>query len=334
MIKEAIINLFNGDVLSHDTLEQAMDEWINNACSDIELSSLLTALALKGFNPDDIIAFASSLKKNSLPFPNDTEVFEICGTGGDKSNSINISTISSIVVASCGIKTVKYGNRSSTCMCGSADFLEESGINIDITPEKASDVLEKIGITFLFAQKYIYSLKRVSAIRHSLPFPTVFNIIGPLTTPAKVKRKVLGVYDEKYVYPLAKALNNLGIEKGMVVYGTDGFDEVSVSAPTKVCEFADNQFYYYEITPEEYGLKRYNKSEIIGASPSYNVELMSRIFRGERGAPRDAILLNAGCAIHIATGLPIDLGIKKAAEAIDSGTALCKFEQWKYFTNH
>ena len=175
-------------------------------------------------------------------------------------------------------------------------------------------------------------MKHVSAVRRLLPFPTVFNVLGSLTNPAKVNRKLLGVYDEKLVVPLAKALKDLGIEKGMVVFGEDGFDEVSISAPTMVCEFDNDNFVNYEICPEDYGLTRYNKDDIIGGTPSENVSIMYRILDGERGAPRDAILLNSGVAIHIVTGISIDAGIKRAAELIDSGVALNKFNEWKHLT--
>lgn len=240
--------------------------------------------------------------------------------------------MSSIIVASAGIKTVKHGNRSSTCKCGSADFVEAAGVRIDIEPEQAAVILERIGISFLFAQQYHNCMKRVSTVRRLLPFPTVFNVLGPLTNPARVNRKLLGVYDEKLVVPLANALRYLGVEKGMVVYGKDGFDEISVSSPTMVCEFDNENFLNYEICPEDYGMVRHNRNDIIGGTPSENVLTMNGILNGEQGASRDAVLLNAGAAIHVVTGISIYAGIQKATELIDSGAALKKFNEWKHFT--
>ncbi len=331
-IKEAINGLVHGDMIPYEVLENAMDEYIENKCSDVEMSSLLTALAIRGTSVNDIVAFSNSMKKNCVRFPSDTEVFEIGGTGGDKTNSFNISTMSAIVIASDGINTVKHGNRSSTSKCGSADFVEAAGVKIDVQPQYAADVLEEIGICFLFAQQYHGCMKRVSGIRKLLPFPTVFNVLGPLTNPARVSMKLVGVYDEKLVIPIAKALTCLGIKKGMVVYGKDGFDEISISAPTVVCEFENGNYHNYEIRPEDVGLKMYNKTDIIGGTPSENASIMYRILDGERGAPRDAILLNAGAAIHIVRGISIDAGIKKAMELIDSGAALRKLNEWKRLT--
>ena len=332
MIKEAISRLINGERIPYEMVENAMDEFINNNCSDVEMSSFLTALAIRGTDVNDVVAFSKSMKKNCIRFPSKVKVFEIGGTGGDKSNSFNISTMSSIVVASAGIETVKHGNRSSTCKCGSADFIEAAGVRIDIAPKQAAAVLEKIGISYLFAQQYHTCMKRVSTIRKLLPFPTVFNVLGPLTNPARVNKKLLGVYDEKLVVPLAKALKSLGVEKGMVVYGKDGFDEISISAPTLVCEFNDDSFFNYEIHPEDYGMMSYNRNDIIGGNPSENVSTMFRILEGERGAPRDAVLLNAGTAIHIVKGISINEGIRMAEDLIDSGAVLNKLNEWRILT--
>lgn len=333
MIKEAISTLVKGGDLTTETAENAMNEIMGGECNDIEISAFLTSLALKGATIDEITACARGMRNHCVKFLNDQDVLEIVGTGGDRAGSINISTIASIIAAAAGVPVAKHGNRAATSRCGTADCLEALGVKISIPPEKGAEVLKKAGICFMFAQNYHLSMKYVAPVRRALPFPTVFNILGPLTNPAGASMQLMGVYDESLVEPLARVLHNLGVKSGMVVYGQDGLDEISASAPTTVCEFSGDFFTSYVIHPEDYGLVRCRKEDLAGGSPEENAAIARSILEGETGPRRDAILLNAGAAIHIATGVPMKEGIAKAAEMIDSGAALQKLEDFIRETN-
>ena len=256
------------------------------------------------------------------------DVFEIVGTGGDNAGSFNISTTSAIVAAAGGMKVAKHGNRAASSLCGTADCLEALGVNIRQNPEKCVELLNEAGMCFFFAQEYHSSMKYVGGIRKELGFRTVFNILGPLTNPAHPSMQLLGVYDEYLVIPLAQVLTSLGVKRGMVVYGQDKLDEISLSSPTTVCELRDGWYKSYVITPEDFGLKRCTKEELKGGSPEENAEITRRILNGEKGAKRDAVLLNAGASLYI--GGKADSfadGIKLAAEIIDSGKAAKTLEK-------
>jgi anthranilate phosphoribosyltransferase len=262
------------------------------------------------------------MRDHSIKVEHDMDVLEIVGTGGDRSQSFNISTTSALVIAASGVKVAKHGNRAASSQCGTADCLEELGVNIDQSPQKCVELLNNVGICFLFAQKYHTSMKYVGSIRKELGIRTVFNILGPLTNPASPKMQLLGVYDESLVEPLARVLHGLGVESGMVVYGQDNFDEVSASAPTTVCELRNGVYKKYIIQPEDFGLERCEKSELVGGSPADNADITRRILSGEKGAKRNAVLLNAGAALYIADKAPsINEGITLAASLIDSGAA-------------
>ena len=256
------------------------------------------------------------------------DVFEIVGTGGDHAHSFNISTTSALVAAAGGMKVAKHGNRAASSKCGTADCLEALGVNIDLSPEKCRRLLEEVGICFLFAQKYHTSMKYVGPIRRELGIRTVFNILGPLTNPASPKVQLLGVYDEYLTDPLARVLIGLGVRRGMVVYGMDCLDEISASAETSVCEFRDGWYKKYVISPEDFGLPRHRKDELVGGTPAENAEITRSILRGEeRGAKRDAVLLNAGAALYLGEKAPtMREGIALAASLIDSGKALATLE--------
>ncbi|MCI5500789.1 MAG: anthranilate phosphoribosyltransferase, partial [Lachnospiraceae bacterium] len=258
----------------------------------------------------------------------DMELFEIVGTGGDNSQSFNISTTAALVIAAGGMKVAKHGNRAASSKCGTADCQEALGINIDQSPEKCIELLEKAGMCFFFAQKYHTSMKYVGPIRKELGFRTVFNILGPLTNPGSPDLQLLGVYDEYLVEPLAQVLINLGVKRGMVVYGQDKLDEISLSAPTTVCEFKDGWFKTYTITPEQFGFERCKKEDLVGGSPEENAKITRDILNGEKGHKRNAVLMNAGAAFYIGgKAETMEEGVKLAAEIIDSGEALKTLEK-------
>ena len=258
------------------------------------------------------------------------DVFEIVGTGGDNSHSFNISTTSAIIAAAGGMKVAKHGNRAASSKCGAADCLEALGVNINQSPEKCVELLRDVGICFFFAQKYHSSMKYVGAIRKELGFRTVFNILGPLTNPGKPSMQILGVYAEYLVAPLAQVLISLGVKRGMVVYGRDKLDEISLSAPTSICEINDGWIKNFVITPEDFGFTRCTKDDLRGGDPAENANITRAILRGdEHGHKRNAVLLNAGAALYVGgKAETFKDGVKLAAELIDSGEAIKTLEKF------
>lgn len=334
MIKEAIATLSKNQDLSPEVMEQVMDEIMKGEATDAQKASFLTALFMKGETIDEITAAAKGMRKHCEKFLNDRDVLEIVGTGGDGSNTFNISTAASIVTSAAGIPVAKHGNRAASSKCGTADCLEALGVKIDIGPEKSEKILEKINICFLFAQKYHTAMRFVGGVRREMGVRTLFNILGPLANPAGASMQLLGVYSEQLVMPLARVLRNLGVKSAMVVYGVDSIDEISLSAPTKVCEFKNDDFKTYEITPEQFGFKRCDKSELVGGTPEENAQILRDILDGAKGAKRDAVLLNAGAAIYVAGGADsIAQGIERAKEIIDSGKAKAQLERFVELTN-
>lgn len=310
-----------------------MDEIMSGEASQVQMSAFLTALAIKKATIEEITACARGMRNHCERFLNDQDALEIVGTGGDKSGSFNISTTASFVISAAGIPVAKHGNRSATSKSGAADCLEALGAKITLKPEQVAEVFKKLNYCFMFAQNFHLSMKYVAPVRKELPIPTVFNLLGPLTNPAGAKMQLMGVYDEELVEPLAHVLSNLGVTKGMVVYGQDGLDEISVSAPTTVCEINNGQFTKYEITPQQFGLRGGQKSDIIGGTPEENANITKDILNGGPGPKRDAVLLNAGAAIHIATGCTIAEGVKQAADLIDSGKAKARMDEYVALTN-
>lgn len=329
MIKEAISILSKKENLTEEMMEQVMDEIMTNNATDAQKSAFLMALAMKGETIEEITAAARIMRKHCERFLNDLDVLEIVGTGGDGSNTFNISTLASIVTSAAGIPVAKHGNRAASSKCGTADCLEALGVKIDLEPAKSEQLLKDINICFLFAQKYHTAMRFVGPVRKEMGVRTLFNILGPLANPAGASMQLLGVYSADLVEPLAKVLRNLGVKKAMVVYGEDSIDEISLSAPTKVCEFKGDEFKTYEITPEQFGFTRCRKEELVGGEPEENARIAMEILKGAKGAKREAVLLNAGAAIHIASDdLTLEQGIEKAREILDSGKAL---EQLKLF---
>ncbi|MGN1339669.1 MAG: anthranilate phosphoribosyltransferase [Oscillospiraceae bacterium] len=333
MIKEAIIKVTNGTDLSYDEAAEVTREIMTGNTTPEQTAAYLTALHIKGETPDEISASAYVMRDCATRVDYGGDILEIVGTGGDGSNSINVSTISAIVSAAAGAKVAKHGNRAASSKCGTADCLEALGVNIATSPEGCVKLLDEVGMCFLFAQKYHSAMKYVGPVRRAIGIPTVFNILGPLTNPAHANLQLLGVYKPELMKPMAQALTKLGVKRGMAVYGNDRLDEISVSDSTKVLEFSNGEYREYEITPEQFGLERHVKSELVGGTPEENAAAARKILSGEKGAGRDAVLLNAGAALHIVKEIPIEEGIKLAAETIDSGAALATLDKYIKVSN-
>ena len=334
MIKEAIHKVFKKENLTYKEAEAVMNEIMEGEASAVQMSSYLTALSMKGETVEEITASAAGMRAHCVRLLHDMDVLEIVGTGGDGANSFNISTTSSLVISAAGVPVAKHGNRAASSKCGAADVLEALGVNITIAPEKSRELLEKIGICFLFAQNYHIAMKYVAPVRKELGIRTIFNILGPLANPAGANMELMGVYDESLVEPLAHVLANLGVKRALVVYGTDGLDEISLSAPTKVCEVKDGTFTSYEITPEQFGLTRCRKEDLVGGTPAENAQIARDILAGKPGPKRDAVLMNAGAALYMAGKTDsIQAGIDLAKEIIDSGKAAAQLEKFVELSN-
>ena len=335
MIKEVIIKLSKKQDLAYAEAEAVMDEIMSGQATPVQMSAYLTALSLKGETIDEITASAAGMRAHCIKLLHNLDVLEIVGTGGDGSNSFNISTTSSLVIAAGGVPVAKHGNRAASSKSGAADVLEALGVKITLTPERSAEILKKINICFLFAQNYHIAMKYVAPIRKELGIRTVFNILGPLSNPAGANMELMGVYDQSLVEPLAQVMANLGVDRGMVVYGQDSLDEISMCAPTSVCEIRDGKFTFYEITPEQFGYERCEKGALTGGTPAENAEITKAILKGEeKGPKRQAVCLNAGAALYIAgKAASIEEGVKLAESLIDSGAALKKLEEFVEETN-
>ena len=334
MIKEAIGLLVKRNDLTTEMMTAVMEEIMTNEATDAQKASFLTALAMKGETIDEITAAAKVMRSHCERFLNDMDVLEIVGTGGDGSNTFNISTLSAIVASAAGIPVAKHGNRAASSKCGTADCLEALGVKIDIAPALSAQLLKDIDICFLFAQKYHTAMRFVGGVRKEMGIRTLFNILGPLANPAGANMQLLGVYSEDLIEPLAHVLCNLGVKRAMVVYGTDSIDELSLSAPTKVCEFRGNNFKTYEITPEQYGFTRCAKEDLVGGTPEDNAKIALDILNDQPGPKLDAVLLNAGAAIYIASdNITMEDAIAKARILIESGAAKKQLETFIEKTN-
>ncbi len=333
MIQEAIAKLLNKDDLDYDMATAVMDEIMSGNATDAQIGSYLTALHMKGETIDEITACAAIMRQHSTKIIHNMDVMDIVGTGGDCANTINISTISAIIASAAGAKVAKHGNRAASSKCGTADVLEELGVNLMVEPETNLKLLNDIGICFLFAQKYHTAMKYVAPVRREIKIPTVFNLLGPLTNPARNNIQLLGVYDKKMVTPLAKVLSNLGVKRAMVVHGLDGLDEISLSAPTQVCEVQNGEFFTYQIEPERFGFKRCNKEDLVGGSPELNAKLTMDILSGVKGPKTDAVLFNAGAALHLSNQIDIEEGIELARKTIESGKAMEQLNKFIVLSN-
>jgi anthranilate phosphoribosyltransferase len=329
MIKEAIVKAADRENLSYEAAEAVMDEIMSGTASEIQMAAFLTAMAVKGETIEEITASAAGMRKHCIRILHDMDVLEIVGTGGDRSNSFNISTTSALVISAAGIPVAKHGNRAASSRSGAADVLEALGVDIAASPERSLELLKTIGLCFLFAQNYHISMKYVAPVRKELGIRTIFNILGPLVNPAGANMELLGVYDEKLVEPLAQVLSNLGVKSALVVHGQDGLDEISMSAPTSVCEVRNGSFRSYEITPEQFGFPRCVKADLVGGTPEENARITRDILDGKPGPKRDAVLLNSAAAIYIARpAASIETGIAEAREIIDSGRAKAQLERF------
>ncbi|MCL2762359.1 MAG: anthranilate phosphoribosyltransferase [Treponema sp.] len=334
MIKEAIISLSKKQDLTYETAKAVMDEIMTGEATPVQMSAYLTALSLKGETTDEITASAFGMRSHCVRLLHDVDALEIVGTGGDHANTFNISTAAAIITAAAGIPVAKHGNRSASSKCGSADVLETLGVNINIAPEKSAELLKNIGICFMFAQNYHIAMKFVAPIRRELGIRTVFNIIGPLTNPAGAKMELMGVYERELVEPLAQVLCNLGVKNAMVVYGEDGLDEISLSAPTFICEVKNGWVRSYTITPEQFGFERCKKEDLLGGTPQENAAILRALLQGEKSPKRNAAVLNAAAAMFITgTYESIEAAVKIANDVIDSGKALQKLDDFIRFSN-
>ena len=331
MIKEAILKLSKKENLNYEEAKEVMNEIMSGKATAVQMSSYLTALSMKGETIEEITGSAAGMRANCIKLLHNMEVLEIVGTGGDNSNSFNISTASAIVIAAGGVAVAKHGNRAASSKCGAADVLEELGININISPEKSREILLKINICFLFAQNYHIAMKYVAPVRKELGIRTVFNILGPLSNPAGANIELMGVYDESLIEPLAKVMQNLGVKRGMVVYGTDKIDEISMSSETKVCEILDKEnLKSYTISPKDFGYDFCDKKELEGGSVKENAEIIRNIFNlKDNGAKRKAVCMNAGAGFYIAKKVKnIKEGVQMAENLIDEKKAFEKLEDF------
>lgn len=325
MIKEAIVKIVSKQDLTYEEAYTVMNEIMSGGTTPTQNAAFLAALSTKSARAEtaeEITGCATAMREKAIPVEAGDDLFEIVGTGGDNAHSFNISTTAALVAAAGGMRVAKHGNRAASSRCGTADCLEALGVNIRQDPDMCRRLLDGAGMCFFFAQQYHTSMKYVGAIRKELGFRTVFNILGPLTNPGRPAMQLLGVYDEYLVQPLAQVLMNLGVRRGMVVYGQDKLDEISLSAPTTVCEFRDGWMKNYIITPEQFGISRCKKEDLVGGTPEENAEITRRILAGEKGPKRDTVLLNAGAALYIGgKAASFADGIALAAELIDSGKA-------------
>ena len=340
MIAEAIKKVVSKGDLTYEEAYNVMNEIMSGQSSAIQNAAYLAALSTKSAKAetiDEIFGSAAAMREHALKvdMTGVGDVLEIVGTGGDHAGSINISTTAAFIISAAGVKVAKHGNRAASSKSGAADCLEALGVNINLEPEKCVELLKKIGLCFFFAQKYHTSMKYVGAIRKELGFRTVFNILGPLTNPAHPQLMILGVYDEYLLEPLAKVLTSLGVKRGMVIYGQDRLDEISISAPTSVCEFKDGSYQRYVINPEELGFNLAQKSDIVGGTPQENAEVTREILNGATGPKTDIVLLNAAAGIYIGGEADnIEEALNIAREMISSGSAQQKLNDFVSMSNN
>lgn len=334
MIREAIEMLINGENLDFDTTKDVMDEIMSGKASNAQIASFLTALRIKGETTEEITACATVMREKGQTLKHEQPVAEIVGTGGDCANTFNISTVSTFVVSAAGMPIAKHGNRSVSSKCGAADVLEALGVKLDLSPEQNEEVLKECGICFMFAPVYHASMKYAAPVRREMGTRTVFNILGPLASPAGAEINLIGVYDKELVRPIAEVLQKLGVKRGMVIYGLDNLDEITLTDKTAVCEIRGDELLDYELDPRDYGFALCEKSELVGGDAEENADITKAILDGEKGSKRDIVLLNSGAVLYL-SGLAknIEDGIALAAETIDSGKAKLKLSALIETTN-
>jgi len=347
MITEALHRIAtHRQSLSRDEARGVMSEVLSGECTDAQIAALLVALHMKGETVEEIVGFAEAIRRAATPLhihQNSTvdvsgterdALVDTCGTGGDASGTFNISTATALVVAGAGVRVAKHGNRSVTSKCGSADVMEALGVNINLPPARLAACLEEVGIAFLFAPTMHSAMKYVQPARRELRLRTVFNLLGPLTNPAQASAQVVGVYSVELVEKLAEALSMLGLRRAMVVHGSDGLDEITITGPTRIAEVRDGRVHSYEVAPEEFGMSRSSLDDIAGGDAAENAGIVRDILGGKKSARRDVVVLNAAAALvaagkadHLAGAVPL------AAKSIDSGAAASKLSALVRFTN-
>ncbi len=346
MITEALHRIANHrQSLPREQARAVMSEILAGKATDAQIAALLVALHMKGETVEEIVGFAEAIRAAAAPLPiggnsaldvSGTErdaLVDTCGTGGDASGTFNISTATALVVAGAGVRVAKHGNRSVTSKCGSADVVEALGINLNLPPSRVAACLNEVGIAFLFAPAMHSAMKYVQPARRELRLRTVFNLLGPLTNPARASAQVVGVYSDDLVDKLAEALAMLGLRRALVAHGRDGLDEITISGPTRVAEVRDGRVRTYEVTPEEFGLARAPLEDISGGDAQVNAQIIRDVLEGAKSARRDVVLLNAGAAL-VAAGRTDAIGdaLPLAAQSLDSGAAQAKLEALVRFT--
>jgi anthranilate phosphoribosyltransferase len=346
MIVDALHRIANHcQSLSRDEARAVMSEVLTGQCTDAQIAALLVALHMKGETVEEIVGFAEAIRAAAAPLPIATNstidvsgterdaLVDTCGTGGDASGTFNISTATALVAAGAGVRVAKHGNRSVTSKCGSADVMEALGINISLPPERVAECLKEVGIAFLFAPMMHSAMKYVQPARRELRLRTVFNLLGPLTNPAHATAQVVGVYSDDLVEKLAEALSMLGLRRAIVVHGSDGLDEITISGPTRIAEVRDGQVRTYEVTPEEFGLAPMPIQTLTGGDAPENARIIREVLSGKKSPCRDVVLLNAAATLvaagrssHLSEAMPL------AATSIDSGSAAAKLEALAKFT--
>lgn len=334
MIQQAIYKLLNKEDLSLAMTKTVMEEIMGGNATNAQIAGFITSMRMKGETIDEITACAMVMREFGRKLAHDGDILDIVGTGGDEAYTFNISTISSFVISAAGIPVAKHGNRSVSSKCGSADVLEALGVKIDIPVEKSEAILKEIGLCFMFAPYYHSSMKYAAPVRKELGVRTIFNILGPLASPAQANLQLLGVYDENLVEPMARVLANLGVKRAMVVHGHDGLDEVSLSTKTTVCEVNQGRVNSFFLDPGQFGFSYCDKEELTGGSPEENAEIAMRILKGEKGPKRDIILLNSAVCLYMSyDNITLRECVKLAAEMIDSGKALRQLEAFVRLSN-
>lgn len=334
MIKKAIYKLLNRENLSLDEAKDVMDEIMGGKTTNAQIASFITALRMKGETIDEITACAMVMRRYGLKLAHERDVLDIVGTGGDEANTFNVSTVSSIVISAAGIPVAKHGNRSVSSKCGSADVLEALGVKIDIPVDRSEQILREIGICFLYAPMYHSSMKYAAPVRKELGVRTVFNILGPLSSPANANLQLLGVYDENLVEPMARVLANLGVKRAMVVYGHDGLDEISLSAKTTVCEVNEGRINSFFLDPHQFGFDYCKREELIGGDPAMNANIALDILSGEKGPKRNIVLLNSAICLYMTyNNITLRECVRMAQQTIDSGKAMEKLNSFIRLSN-
>ncbi|MDF2820484.1 MAG: trpD [Clostridiales bacterium] len=334
MIQQAIYNLLNKEDLSLEMTKSVMDEIMKGEATNAQISSFITAMRMKGESIDEITACAMIMREHGTKLRHDGDVLEIVGTGGDEAFTFNISTVSSFVISAAGIPVAKHGNRSVSSKCGSADVLEALGVKIDIPVEKSEKILKEIGMCFMFAPLYHSSMKYAAPVRKELGVRTIFNILGPLASPAGANLQLLGVYDENLVEPLARVLANLGVKRAMVVHGHDGLDEVSLTSSSTVCEVNNGQLNSFFLDPRQFGFEYCKPEDLVGGDPTVNAEIARRILSGEKGPKRDIVLLNSAVCLYMSyNNITLRECVKMAAEMIDSKKAMQQLNKFIEMSN-